>query len=172
MSRPIDTCHLLLVSRSTTFCIIWCVCRASHGSRKWCERKMELTYSHRFLLSPISPSMQAGIRPLTTTLNNAGRYKSKVRRRVPSYKISTRTFSHYPAPKVTRGHSGSHYHRWRYGPKLVISCLSCQLQLKFSCSPGTRGVIGLAVARALLQRFPDKSTILIERRTRSGEETR
>lgn len=35
-----------------------------------------------------------------------------------------------------------------------------------------RGVVGLAVARALLQRFPDKSTVLIERHTRPGEETR
>ncbi|KAH9991632.1 NAD dehydrogenase [Russula compacta] len=34
------------------------------------------------------------------------------------------------------------------------------------------GVVGLAIARALLQRFPDKSTILIERHTRPGEETR
>jgi cation diffusion facilitator CzcD-associated flavoprotein CzcO len=34
------------------------------------------------------------------------------------------------------------------------------------------GVVGLAVARALLQRFPDRSTILVERHTRPGEETR
>ncbi|KAI9511276.1 NAD dehydrogenase [Russula earlei] len=33
------------------------------------------------------------------------------------------------------------------------------------------GIVGLAVARALLRRFPDKSTILIERHARPGEET-
>lgn len=36
----------------------------------------------------------------------------------------------------------------------------------------TKGVIGLAVARALSQRFPEKTTILIERHARAGEETR
>ena len=35
-----------------------------------------------------------------------------------------------------------------------------------------RGVVGLAVARALLRRFPDRSTVLVERRTLPGEETR
>ena len=34
------------------------------------------------------------------------------------------------------------------------------------------GVVGLAVARALLQRFPDRSTVLVERHTHPGEETR
>jgi len=33
------------------------------------------------------------------------------------------------------------------------------------------GIVGLAVARALLQRFPEKSTIVIERHSRAGEET-
>lgn len=68
--------------------------------------------------------MQAAIRPLTTSLNNAGRYK-------------------YKSPEAAVDH-------------IIIG----------------GGVVGLAVARALLQRFPDKSTILIERRTRPGEETR
>jgi L-2-hydroxyglutarate oxidase LhgO len=36
----------------------------------------------------------------------------------------------------------------------------------------TKGVVGLAVARALSQRFPEKTTILIERHARAGEETR
>ncbi|KAF8259897.1 FAD dependent oxidoreductase-domain-containing protein [Lactarius quietus] len=33
------------------------------------------------------------------------------------------------------------------------------------------GVVGLAIARALSHRFPEKTTILIERHTRAGEET-
>lgn len=33
------------------------------------------------------------------------------------------------------------------------------------------GVVGLAVARALSRRFPEKTTVLIERHTRAGEET-
>ncbi|KAI0034418.1 NAD dehydrogenase [Vararia minispora EC-137] len=33
------------------------------------------------------------------------------------------------------------------------------------------GVVGLAVARYLAQRFPDKTTVLLERHTRAGEET-
>lgn len=35
-----------------------------------------------------------------------------------------------------------------------------------------RGVVGLAVARALLRRFPDRSTVLVERHNLPGEETR
>jgi hypothetical protein len=50
--------------------------------------------------SLLSPSMQAGIRRLTTSLNNAGRYKFKVRRRTPSDKVisSSCTESH-PRPQ-------------------------------------------------------------------------
>jgi hypothetical protein len=114
--------------------------------------------------SLLSPSMQAGIRRLTTSLNNAGRPKFKVRRRTPSDKVlsSSCTESH-PRPQ------------WITLSSVEVWLQTCCVNDSFNeiyCSPGTRGVIGLAVARALLQRFPDKSTILIERRTRPGEETR
>jgi hypothetical protein len=65
--------------------------------------------------------------------------------------------------------------QWITSSSVEVWLQTCCVNDSFNeiyCSPGTRGVIGLAVARALLQRFPDKSTILIERRTRPGEETR
>lgn len=52
----------------------------------------------------------------------------------------------------------------------VLFPLVTYAELNYSRRDG--GVVGLAVARALLQRFPDRSTVLVERHTRSGEETR
>jgi len=37
---------------------------------------------------------------------------------------------------------------------------------------GVSGVVGLAIAQRLSQRFPSKSTYLIERHGQAGEETR
>ena len=52
----------------------------------------------------------------------------------------------------------------------LVSILSNTAEI--SCSPGTRGVIGLAVARALLQLFPDQvdNTHRAAHTSRGGDE--
>ena len=40
------------------------------------------------------------------------------------------------------------------------------------CNPFPSGVVGLAIARRLVLRHPERSTYLVERNSRVGEETR
>ena len=63
-----------------------------------CDDRSASSGSRRSLLSP---NMHAGIRRLTTSLNNAGRYKFKVRRRrTSSYKVLSSFFTKsHPRPQ-------------------------------------------------------------------------
>ncbi|KAH9049215.1 NAD dehydrogenase [Lactarius deliciosus] len=60
----------------------------------------------------------------------------------------------------------------------LTTSLNCTRRYKFKSPEAVvdhivigGGVVGLAVARALSRRFPEKTTIVIERHTRAGEET-
>ena len=110
----------------------------------------------------LAPHLMRAIHGLTRSLNQSGRFKYKVRLLLLLFSThKTNKCSQEPDAVVdflVIG-AGALKQLWALGLSKLISHFFA-------------GVVGLAVAQRLSQSFPSRSTCLLERHNRTGEETR
>lgn len=101
------------------------------------------------------------VRGLKAALNSAGKFKFKVS---PSLNTSL-ALGCWMTRILESRCSGRLSRYWRRCGHTLFKLHTESLNLQL-------GVIGLAIARRLSERFPTKSTFLVERHVRAGEEIR